>query len=66
MIGRKGRPLNKEKCTFLVDEIKYLAYNISQNGIEVLPSHVSALIVFTKPCNKESLMQFLGVINYVS
>lgn len=61
-----GFTLNKGKCVFGVKQIEFLGHLISEKGIDVLPSRTSAITNFPTPESKESLMQLLGSLNYVS
>ena len=64
-LHKEGVTLNKDKCKFSVREIDFLGHKISERGIEILPERVSAIINFPTANNKNSLLQFLGTINYV-
>lgn len=61
-----GFTLNKTKCVFGVKQIEFLGHLVSEKGIDILPSRISAIINFPTPENKELLMQLLGSLNYVS
>ncbi|XP_011884023.1 PREDICTED: uncharacterized protein K02A2.6-like [Vollenhovia emeryi] len=64
-LTNEGVTLNREKCAFAAREVNFLGHKISERGIDVLPERVSAIINFPDPNNKESLMQFLGAVNYI-
>lgn len=54
-------------CTnFGVKKVEYLGHLISEKGIEILPYRISAITNFPVPKYRESLMQLLGSVNYVS
>lgn len=65
-LTNEGVTLNREKCVFAVDKVEFLGHEISASGIKVLPKRVSAITDFPEPRDKESLLQFLGAVNYVS
>jgi len=65
-LKNEGVTLNKKKCIFGVKQVEFLGHLISEKGISILPSRVSAILNFPTPKNKESLMQILGSLNYVS
>lgn len=65
-LKNEGITLNKNKCVFGVEQIEFLGHLISKKGISILPSRISAILNFPTPKNKESLMQILGSLNYVS
>ncbi|XP_026825789.1 uncharacterized protein K02A2.6-like [Ooceraea biroi] len=58
--------LNKSKCIFGVKQVEFLGHLISGKGIDILPSRISAITKFPISKDKESLMQLLGSVNYVS
>lgn len=62
----EGITLNKEKCKIGVNTIEFLGHIISEKGIDILPKRVTAIVKFPVPTNKESLLQFLGMVNYAS
>ena len=64
-LEKAGITLNKTKCVFYANEIEFLGHIVSQKGIKVHPSRVSAILNYAPPNNKKSLMQFLGMANYV-
>lgn len=64
-LKKEGVTLNKQKCVFGAKEIKFLGHRISDHRISILPERVSAIANFPTPKNKESLLHFLGVVNYV-
>lgn len=64
-LKKEGVTLNKQKCIFGAKEIQFLSHRISEHGINILPERVSAIANFPTPKNKESLLHFLGIINYV-
>lgn len=60
-----GITLNKDKCIIGVQEIDFLGHRISEQGISILPERVDAIANFPVPKNKETLLQFLGIVNYI-
>ncbi|XP_059061148.1 uncharacterized protein K02A2.6-like, partial [Achroia grisella] len=58
--------LNKNKCKFGLDEIKYLGHRITKNGLCPDDSHISAIKNMPIPKNKKDVERFLGMITYVS
>lgn len=57
--------LNKGKCKFLLQEIKYLGHIISKNGLSPDKSHISAITNMPTPQNKKDVERLLGLITYV-
>ena len=59
-----GLTLNIKKCKFFMENIDYLGYEISKNGIK--PSNIKIIAVknFKKPENVHEIRQFLGLTSY--
>ena len=62
-IENSGMKLNKEKCIFVTEEIKFLGCVIS--GIRSDPEKVKAINEMPVPQNQEDLQRFLGMTNYL-
>ena len=58
--------INLLKCYFSKLEIDCLGYYISQSGISLLESKVSAILTLEAPKKLKKLPSFLGLIHYVS
>lgn len=61
-----GVKFNKNKCQIKVNEVKYLGHIISDKGLRVDPERTKAIVEMEEPKNREELLRFLGMINYVS
>lgn len=59
-----GLRLKKGKCEFLLDEVEYLGFKISQQGISPSESKVEAIRNAPEPQNQTQLRAFLGLVNY--
>ncbi|XP_046975644.1 uncharacterized protein K02A2.6-like [Vanessa cardui] len=59
-----GLTLQKEKCTFFQDEVTYLGFIISKDGLKKAPEKIKAMIEAPVPTNVNQLQSFLGLINY--
>ncbi|KAL0867464.1 hypothetical protein ABMA27_008251 [Loxostege sticticalis] len=57
--------LNKDKCKFGLDEIKYLGHRISKNGLYPDDSHLTAITNMPSPKDKKDVERFLGLVTYV-
>lgn len=57
--------LNKEKCLFNQEKIKFLGHLFSSAGIEVDPAKVDAINRIQQPKDKTQLQRFLGMVNYM-
>ncbi|GFX49767.1 retrovirus-related Pol polyprotein from transposon 297 [Trichonephila clavipes] len=56
-----GLTLNKEKCHFAPDKLKYLGLVISKEGIETGNSKVKAIAEMKPPKNNKEVSKFLGM-----
>ena len=63
-LEKHGFKLKQEKCEFLLRSIEYLGYIISQDGIQPVPTKVTAILNAPKPINVQQLCSFLGLVNY--
>ena len=61
---KTGVRLNRQKCTFLANEVVYLGYNISKKGIKPVNSKVKAITEAPSPTNITELKAYLGMLNY--
>jgi len=52
------------KCKFLQEQIKYLGFILSKDGIRADPAKVQSLIDWEFPTNGTGMLQFLGLANY--
>ena len=56
--------LNLRKCTFGAEEVEYLGYRISRNGIAPGSEKTEALRNFPPPSNQQEVRRFIGMANY--
>ena len=63
-LRENGLVVNLAKCEFGVNEINFLAHDISQNGIAPSQDNVHAIVNFPPPSTVKQLQQFLGMINF--
>lgn len=59
-----GLTLQKEKCSFFQDEVSYLGYIITKDGLKKAPEKIKAMTEAPTPTNVNQLQSFLGLINY--
>ena len=59
-----GFKINAEKSFFARDNLEYLGFKITRQGIMPLPDKVQAIKDIAVPTNKKHLRSFIGVINY--
>ena len=60
-----GLTLNKAKCSFCTDEVKFLGHVVSSRGIAADPEKISAIMKFPAPQSIAELRRFLGMVNYL-
>lgn len=60
-----GLKLNREKCQFEKQKIKFLGHIFTTNGIEADPEKVDAINRIQQPQDKKQLQRFLGMVNYM-
>ena len=58
-----GLTLNKEKCVFGVDKVKYLGHVVDQEGIRADPDKTAAIQEMRPPTNVSELRRFMGMAN---
>ena len=56
--------LKPSKCHFLQTRIQYLGHIVSEDGIELDSSNVSAILDFPPPENHKELQRFLGMAGF--
>ena len=64
-INISGLRLNKGKCVFCAEEIKFLGHIFCAEGIKTDPEKVKAIVDMKVPSSKEDLQRFLGMVNYL-
>ena len=63
-LDRFGLKLNIRKCEFFTQELKFLGYSVSSDGLAPLPSKVRAINEYQKPVTVTDLRRYLGMINF--
>ena len=63
-IRDRGLTVNWEKSKFLQQEIHFLGFIISLDGIRANPAKVEAIMRFPEPKNIKQLQSFLGLCNF--
>ncbi|GFW90674.1 hypothetical protein TNCV_628401 [Trichonephila clavipes] len=59
--GSTGLTLNKEKCKFGCDKLKYLGLMISKDGITTDETKVRAIVETKPPKNSKDVSKFSGM-----
>ena len=63
-IERAGLKVNAKKSFFAKEELEYLGYWITRDGIQPLPKKVEAILRIAEPKTRKQLRSFIGIINY--
>ena len=61
---KAGFKINAEKSFFAQDQLEYLGFKITREGIMPLPDKVQAITNIAPPTTKRQLRSFIGVNNY--
>ena len=56
--------LNLSKCAFAMQEVDFLGYSLSAEGIKPQKRLTEAIRTFPRPTNRKELRRFLGMSNY--
>ncbi|XP_054713060.1 uncharacterized protein K02A2.6-like [Uloborus diversus] len=60
-----GLKLSQEKSQIKQKSVKYLGYNLTNEGVSVNDDKIKAIVDFKAPTNKTELQRFLGMITYL-
>ena len=63
-LQKSGFKVNTGKSFFTKDNLEYLGFKITRNGIMPLPDKVQAIQNIAVPKTKKQLRSFIGIINY--
>ena len=58
--------LNKDKCKFKLQEVKYLGHILTNGGLKCDPEKIRAIVEMPAPTDLDGLRRFFGMLNYVS
>ena len=63
-LRQAGLKVNAKKSFFAREELEYLGYWITRDGIQPTASKVKAIGAIEPPSNKKQLRRFIGMVNY--
>ena len=63
-VEQAGFRANVRKCFFAEDELEYLGYILTREGVKPQPKKVEAILRLQAPKNVKQLRTFLGMVNY--
>lgn len=52
------------KCSFLMTEIDYLGYKVTEKGITLTDSHIDGIVNFPIPRDTKGVQSFIGLVSY--
>ena len=64
VLQQAGLKCNATKCKFCVEEVEYLGYLLTRDGIKPLPTKVKAILAIKSPKTVRQVRRFLGMIQY--
>lgn len=59
-----GLRINLDKCILGVEELPFLGFLVSKNGLKPLPDKVEPILTYNRPKTVKDLRRFLGLLNY--
>ncbi|GFV02192.1 retrovirus-related Pol polyprotein from transposon opus [Trichonephila clavipes] len=62
LLHEVGLTLNRDKCKFGCDELKYLGLIINKEGIKTDETKVQAIVEMKPPRNSKEVSKFLGIV----
>ena len=65
-LQKHGITLNKEKCSFATDSVKFLGHIVGKEGVTPDPEKVRGIKDMTEPRNQTDLRRFLGMCNQLN
>ena len=63
-LDKNGMTISLKKCAFGQEQLDFLGYNVSTDGIKPLTKKVQAITDFPAPNKPKQLLGFLGALNY--
>lgn len=63
-LDNAGLKINIDKCEFYKEEIIYLGFKLTQDGIMMNPERIQVIQDYKRPTNLKTLRGFIGMINY--
>jgi hypothetical protein len=63
-LSTAGMRVNISKSKFFAEQIEYLGYWITRQGIQPMPNKVEAILNIKAPKTRKELRQFIGIVNY--
>ena len=65
-LQRHGITLNKEKCSFATNSVKFLGHIVGKEGVRPDPEKLQGIEDMSEPRNQTDLQRFLGMCNQLN
>lgn len=59
-----GLTVNREKCSFVRSELKYLGFVVDKNGLHTDPDKVACMLNYPIPKNVKGVRRFVGMVSW--
>ncbi|KAH0819461.1 hypothetical protein GEV33_003330 [Tenebrio molitor] len=56
--------MNRKKCEFLKDELRYLGHIVDSRGVRTDPSKIECMLNYPRPTSVKELRRFVGLISW--
>jgi len=63
-LSTAGMRVNASKSKFFAEQIEYLGYWITRQGIQPVHNKIEAILKIKAPKTRKELRQFIGIVNY--
>jgi len=63
-LQRANITLKRSKCSFGVQQVKFLGHIVSASGIAINPEKIKVIDSFERPQTRKQLKKFLGILNF--
>jgi hypothetical protein len=63
-LEKAGLNVNRKKCIFAADEVKFLGFVVGNGQIKPDKSKLEAIEKFPRPVNKKQMRSFVGLVNF--
>jgi len=64
VLEENGLRLKREKCKFFMEEVDFLGYRISAEGVKPIQDKIKSILDAPAPQNESQVKSFLGMIQY--
>ncbi|MDD9361325.1 MAG: reverse transcriptase, partial [Anaplasma sp.] len=65
-LKEKGLTLNRDKCVFAQETVKFLGHVINKDGVTPDKDKITTIVDMPPPTNVTELKRFLGMVNFIA